>query len=696
MANDPERGDYAPSLGAVPVETAKILVEVFRLVKTGATTAELLRDAVTLLADYTGFDAIGLRLREGDDYPYFQTRGMSAEFVKLENSLCPRRHAALIEPGGNEDDLFLECVCGAVIEGRVDHSMPYISDYGSFWSNSNTRLLEKYPELRDSIRGNCVRAGYDSSALIPLRLGEETFGLLQFEDKREGVIPGELLSILESIAVGLAMVLSQRQHVRQLTEDRQWAEAQARDSHARFLALFENIPDGVLVVDVERKEVLFGNGAMARMLGYRLEELPGLKVMDIHSQSATPLIMAAFQNPVRGDNLFTPDVPVLRKDGTVFPADISSGYYQMAGRRCAVGLFRDITARKEVEEALRRSEKRFRTLVKLAPVPMCLVGRNGAMKLLNDRFSEVLGYTLDDVPTIGQWWSLAYPDPQYRKSAEEGWRAALEDAAEPGGYVEPAEFNVACKDGKTRVMQISAILAGDSILASLIDITEQIQVQKALRNSLEEKIALLGEVHHRVKNNLQIIASLLGLQAGRLDNPEVVEALLDTRNRVKTMGLLHETLYRSRNLARIDFGTYVRDLCGQLLISHGPVSQRIELECRIAPVGLPMEQAVPCGLIINELVTNALKHGFPDSRQGRVVVALDREGENSLVLAVRDEGAGLPVDFDPASSSSMGIQIVSGLAGQLGGRLEVEKPKGPGACLRVVFPVPQTLSFRGQ
>ncbi|MDR3570360.1 MAG: PAS domain S-box protein [Syntrophobacteraceae bacterium] len=723
MADAPEVKGLRHRLGSVPVETGKILAQVFRWVEKGLPTSELLRLAVSLLADYTGFDAVGLRLREGDDYPYCQTRGMSQEFVRLENSLCPRRHGARPEPGEQIDDAFLECVCGAVIQGRVDRSLSFISEYGSFWSNSNTLILNEHPELKDSIRGNCVRTGYESSALIPLKLGEETFGLLQFEDKRPGGIPRELLSILESIAVSLALVLSQRQHLRRLTEDKvlletrvlekigelsesheilcrekkrkEWAEAEARDSEARFRALFDHIPDGGLVVDVEKKEVLFGNEKMCRMLGYRPEELSGLKMMDIHPESAKPFVSEGLENLSRGESLLTSAVPVLRRDGSIFPADISGSHFEMAGRSCAVGLFRDISERERAESALRQSEERFRLLVKLAPVPMCLIGRNGVIDLLNDRFSEILGYTLDDVPTIGDWWRLAYPDKSYRDQVSRGWETALEQAAKEGGYVEPAEFNVRGKDGGTRVMQTSAILVGDSVLVSLVDLTDQKQVEVALRYSLEEKIALLGEIHHRVKNNLQIIASLLGLQAGRLDNQEVIDALEDTRNRVKSMALLHETLYRSQNLARINFAAYIKDLCAQVLISHGPVSERVVLGYRIAAIGLPLEQAVPCGLIINELVSNALKHGFPGSRKGSVRVTLECKGEESLVLEVSDEGVGLPADFDPVSGSTMGIQIVTGLAAQLGGRLEVDG-SGPGASFRVFFPVPRGLSIRGK
>jgi PAS domain S-box-containing protein len=694
------------------VETGRILAEVFHWVEKGLPTSELLKNAVSLLADYTGFDAVGLRLREGEDYPYFQTRGMSEQFVRLENSLCPRRQGAGPETGAKTADDALECACGAVIQGRVDHGLSFISEYGSFWSNSNTLILREHPELQESIRGNCVRTGYESSALIPLKLGDETFGLLQFEDKRVGVIPPELLSILESVAVSLALVLSQRQHVRRLTQDKVLLETRVREkiselsdsyenlhrerrkkewAEAKFHALFDHIPDGVLVVDAQREEVLFGNGAMCRMLGYRLEDLPGLKL-----ESLVPRVAALFENVDRGGALFTPAVPVRRGDGTVFPADISCGFFETAGRRCAVGLFRDISERERSELALRQSEERFRSLVKLAPVPMCLVGENGVTSLVNDRFSQVLGYSLGDVPTIADWWRLAYPDKTYRDLVAQGWEAALRNAAEEGGSIEPAEFKITCKDGTRRVMQTCGSLAGDSVLVSLIDLTDQKQVEEALRNSLEEKIALLSEVHHRVKNNLQIVASLIGLQAGRLDNQEVLDALQDTRNRVKSMALLHEALYRSRNLSRINFATYIKDLCGQLLLSHGPVAQRVALEYRIAPIGLSMEQAVPCGLIINELVCNALKHGFPGSRNGRGWVCLEHDGEQLLHLEVRDDGVGLPPGFDPASCSTMGMQIVSSLAGQLGGWLEVDARKGAGACFRVVFPVLRGVSIRGE
>ena len=229
------------------------------------------------------------------------------------------------------------------------------------------------------------------------------------------------------------------------------------------------------------------------------------------------------------------------------------------------GSFQDISDRIQIEKALRESEKRFRSLVQMAPVPMGLVERDGTISFLNDRFTRLMGYTTRDIPTIDAWWNLAYPDIGYRNRVAQAWKEALAAAPRYDGFIKPAEFEVLCGDGTTRVIESSAIVIGDSTLASFFDLTERKRAEVALRESVEEKTALLNEVHHRVKNNLQVVSSLLGLQAGRTDNPLVIDVLKDTRNRVKAMALLHETLYRSGNLARINFGSYVKDLCGQLL-----------------------------------------------------------------------------------------------------------------------------------
>lgn len=358
------------------------------------------------------------------------------------------------------------------------------------------------------------------------------------------------------------------------------------------------------------------------------------------------------------------------------------------------GSFQDISDRIQVETALRESEERFRSLVKLAPVPMGLTGIDGVISFLNDRFTQLLGYTIKDIPTIEEWWNRAYPVLDYRKQVAQMWKAALDRAALGRGFIEPAEFTVICKDGSAKVLEISAIVVGDSLLASFFDLTERKRAEVALLDSVKENTALLNEVHHRVKNNLQIVSSLLGLQAGRSENPQVVDVLKDTRNRVKAMALLHETLYRSGNLARVNFATYVKDLCGQLLISFGPVAKRVKLDYELAPIGLPLKYAIPCGLIVGELVSNALKHGFPGNGSGRIFLRLDRIDQRSLALGVRDEGMGLSKSFDPTGTSTLGIQLVSKLAAQLGGQLEVERPPDGGACFRVVFPMPKDSIFQ--
>ncbi len=205
---------------------------------------------------------------------------------------------------------------------------------------------------------------------------------------------------------------------------------------------------------------------------------------------------------------------------------------------------------------------------------------------------------------------------------------------------------------------------------------------------LAEKDTLLKEIHHRVKNNLQVVASLLNLQAARTRQPEVVAALQDTRNRVHSMALLHEVLYRSPSLARVSLPSYIQELCTHLLRAHGAVAKRVTMRYQVLRVGLSLEHAVPCGLIVNELVSNALKHGIEKGRGGHVTVELQRLAAAQFCLRVSDDGAGLPPDLDPATTGTLGLRLVTSLAGQLGGTLVIERPPTGGTALAVLFPVP--------
>ncbi len=211
------------------------------------------------------------------------------------------------------------------------------------------------------------------------------------------------------------------------------------------------------------------------------------------------------------------------------------------------------------------------------------------------------------------------------------------------------------------------------------------RMEDALRASLAEKTVLLKEVHHRVKNNLQIVSSLLNLQAAQVKNPAALGALRETQSRIRSMALLHEMLYQSENLAGIDFGGYLDRLCAQLFSAFGSPAPRIKLQARAAGLRLGLDQAVPCCLIINELVSNALKYAFPEGRSGRITVALEPAGSRQLRLTVGDDGAGLPAALDLPQAKSLGLPLVAALATQLKGRLEVVRQ--PGATFHVTFPL---------
>jgi len=214
---------------------------------------------------------------------------------------------------------------------------------------------------------------------------------------------------------------------------------------------------------------------------------------------------------------------------------------------------------------------------------------------------------------------------------------------------------------------------------------ERKRTELALQESLHEKESLLREIHHRVKNNLQIISSLLRLQCERIDHPIARAALQDMQNRVHSMALIHELLYGSGNMAEVDLSIYLGSLCRKLFHTLAPADGTLQLQLNLAPVLMKINHAIPCGLLVNELVTNALKHAFPAGQQGEVRVDLQAlaDDPDGWRLRVADNGTGLPPGLDMDNLTTLGMKLITSLARQIGGRLTIGP--GPGAVLEVEF-----------
>jgi len=227
--------------------------------------------------------------------------------------------------------------------------------------------------------------------------------------------------------------------------------------------------------------------------------------------------------------------------------------------------------------------------------------------------------------------------------------------------------------------------AGHRLLGGVsVDITEQTAGERALRQALAGKDVLLREVHHRVKNNLQTISSLLNMQAELLPDPATRRALRDAQRRVHSMGLIHDQMYGGKDMGEVDFGEYARRLTQDLCESFGAAAGSVRLRFAIDPVSLAMDQMIPCGLILNELVTNSLKYAFPGGRAGEILVSVGLDDGGTVTMAVGDDGVGLPPPIEGKPSESLGTRIVEMLTRQLGGSLVRESMNGVRSTVRFV------------
>jgi len=242
------------------------------------------------------------------------------------------------------------------------------------------------------------------------------------------------------------------------------------------------------------------------------------------------------------------------------------------------------------------------------------------------------------------------------------------------------------KDGtKIPVLISGAQMPDGMIVLNVMDISDQKKIEDQLQRSLTEKEILLREVHHRVKNNMQVISGLIELQSLQISDPEVHRLFQESHNRIKTMALIHESLYRSSDYSRIDFSSYLNELISYLLASYGRTSDEISVDVQIDVTQMSLDLAIPCGLIANELISNCLKHAFPRGRRGKITIRLVKAGTNEYEFIVSDDGVGFPPGIDIRTVKSFGLSLINGLVThQMRGTLELRQ--GTGTTVVIRFP----------
>jgi len=468
------------------------------------------------------------------------------------------------------------------------------------------------------------------------------------------------------------------------------AEEEARRQFRLMRTITDNAAEALFLMDAQRR-ISFVNPAAERMFDWKADELMGEILHDkLHYQRPDGEPFSIRECPLgkvftTGEILREHEDVFFRRDGTAVHVQCSIAPIQGNGRvDGAVLVVHDITYRKHAEEALRRSEDLFSAIFRQAIVGITEIDLTGRFLMVNDRFCEIVGRSREEVLTLSTQDITHADDVSSNMEMLERARATGEDYQLEKRYL--------CPDGSIVWVHNSVSVVRHAngnplhLVAVVRDITEQKRVEAGmlranqdLQSALTEREVLVKEVHHRVKNNLQVVVSLLRLQASRLKDEAGSDALRESLNRVSAMSTIHELLYRSNTLAEIDFAEVLRTLTGNLHDAYGFTEDRISMTVEADPVPVSMDAAVPLALIANELISNAFKHGFPDAAKGEVRVGLKWDGEE-VVLMVSDTGPGF---MPPKRSASLGLMLVDRLVRQVSGRLELEPP--PGTRYRITF-----------
>lgn len=338
------------------------------------------------------------------------------------------------------------------------------------------------------------------------------------------------------------------------------------------------------------------------------------------------------------------------------------------------GHVQDITQLKEIERALIESQARLESLIDAASDLIYFKNSERKYMIINQAFEQTLGIKKSDI--LGRRDEEVLPSDlaaQCRQSDEEIFAHKK---------IVIKEETIQLGPGRKMIFETikSPVLASDGSIIGLVgisrDVTERKKVEAELHSLLKEKEILLREIHHRVKNNMQVISSLLSLQAQKLDDYRAREAFKECQGRIRSMSLIHDKFYQQEALDQIEFSSYLRSLAVHLFHAYQVDASSIKLRIEAEKTLLNLNTAIPCGLIVNELVTNALKHAFAPKEKGEIIVSLNQKENGEFLLRVKDNGRGLPPDLNLNEPGTLGLEIVTILVNQIGGHLELKVNDG--------------------
>ncbi len=434
-------------------------------------------------------------------------------------------------------------------------------------------------------------------------------------------------------------------------------------SEEKYHSIFESSVIGIGMTD-ENGNVIESNDAMFTMTGYSKKDMAQFNVMNLYerAEQRTELLNII----QRQGHVKDYKTRLRKKDGSIFWASISARFIKIKGKAVLITSCIDITNMMQAEKSLRESEELYRVTLSEISDTIFITDDDSAFTFICPNVHKIFGYSQQEIEHLDSISDLL---GDYHFDLDKLLKT---------GEISNIDLDVKDKFGRVHSLFINikqVFIQGGTLLYTCRDVSERNKMQNQIQRSLIEKETLLREIHHRVKNNLQTIISLLRLQNYKTNDAITLELLKECEHRIKSMAFIHEKLYQSDNFSNIEFHQYIRELINYLFSSYGVNYNQIQLDLNLNQITLALDQAIPCGLLINELISNSLKYAFPNNSQGKITVSM-HVLDNTIELDIGDNGIGIPENLTFSNCETLGLLLVKGWVEQIMGNIELDRSQG--------------------